>query len=187
MDHLFGSAHRDRHVDRRKHELRAQMVFHRPADDFAREDIQHDRQVQKPAPSGDIRRIGHPQSVGSIGVEAPLDQIRHLRGLRCAHGCHHKLAQRCSAQPRRSHQPGYALAPDTNAVLVGELRVDHRRTVGLARATMDIVNVRAQADVGPLPGRHRTFIPSIEAARGHSKQSAHDPYREVVAVFETRV
>ena len=51
MNHsVLGPALCERHVDGREHQLSFQMIFHRPADDFARACIQHDRQEQKPRP-----------------------------------------------------------------------------------------------------------------------------------------
>lgn len=118
MDHLQRSAHRDRHVDRREHQLGAQLVLHRPADHLAREHIEHDRQVQKPTPRRDISRIGYPQAVGPLGVEPTLDQIGHLRALLPALRRHYKLAQRRPAQPRRPHQARHALATYVDPVRV---------------------------------------------------------------------
>jgi hypothetical protein len=82
-----------------------------------------------------------------------------------------------AAQSRRPHQPGDALASDADPIVISRLCVDHRRAAGLARATMNLVNASAERDIGSLPSRYRTLLPSIEAARGHFKQPPHDLYR----------
>src|SRR5439155_24842755 len=58
-----------------------------------------------------------------------------------------------------------------------QLRLYQRRALGPARAAVDLVDPSRERDIGPLPSRHRALVPSIEAARGHFKQSAHNPYR----------
>src|SRR5207302_11012139 len=102
---------------------------------------------------------------------------RHFRRLRRAHRRDHKLAQRRPTQSRCTHQPRHALAAHTDLVIIRQLRMDHRRAIRLARAAVDLVDPSRERDIGPLPSRHRALLPSIEAARGHFKQSAHNPYR----------
>ena len=75
MDHADGASLRQGHVQSIKHELGFQSVAHRPADDPATVGIQHDGQVQEPGPGWDIGDVGHPELVGLIGVEVPVDQI----------------------------------------------------------------------------------------------------------------
>ncbi len=56
-------------------------------------------------------------------------------------------------QPRRTHQPRYALAPDADLIRIGQLRVDVRCPVRLAREPVDRANLRRQGDIraGPAP------------------------------------
>ena len=55
VDHRSGLALRDRHVQRRQNQLRAQVRLHRPADDPARIHIEHHRQIQKSRPGRECR------------------------------------------------------------------------------------------------------------------------------------
>src|SRR5207244_2401561 len=47
----------------------------------------------------------------------------------------------------------------------------------LPGAPADLGAPRRDPDIDPPPSGHRALLPSIEAARGHFKQPAHDPYR----------
>src|SRR5712672_920692 len=63
MDDAVRPALADRHFQRIQHQLGAQMIGHRPADDLAAPGIQHDGEVQKAACrryEGDVR---HPELV----------------------------------------------------------------------------------------------------------------------------
>ena len=67
--------------ERLEHELGAQVRRHRPADDAAAPDIEHDGQVEEARPGRDVGDVGHPELVRAVGREVPIDQIG--RGLRC--------------------------------------------------------------------------------------------------------
>ena len=84
---------------------------------------------------------------GPVGRELALDQIGrtlrrriHLRGAHEARRIH-------AAQPRRAHQSRNPFTTDMRRVFVGELGVDGRRTISTARATMNRVNLGAEANV----------------------------------------
>src|ERR1700730_14679930 len=180
MNHsVLGPALCERHVDGREHQLSFQMIFHRPADDFARACIQHDRQKQKPRPRRNIGNISHPEPIELVDLKVPIDQIRREIRVNIDHRGAHEAPARHPAQARRTHQARDALFTDVNVVIVGELRMDPRHAVGFARAAVDGMNFRAQGDVLERPLRQRALIPGIKTARRNSEQSAHQSYRKL--------
>ncbi len=68
-------ASKDGHLERVDHELFAHMVSHRPADDATTKDVENHGEVQETAPRRNVRDIGDPQLIGSVGREATLDEI----------------------------------------------------------------------------------------------------------------
>ena len=79
MDHSLGPALPDGHVQRVEDELRAQVRRHGPADHSAAPRIEHDGQVEEPCGSRDIRDVGDPELVGSVGREVPFDGYCQLK------------------------------------------------------------------------------------------------------------
>ena len=120
---------RDRHVQRGQDQLGAQVRLHRPADDSTRIHIEHHRQIQKSRPRRNVGDVGHPQSIGAIGVELPIDEINWTRSIRIGLRRDDVPSQRSAAKPCRAHQPGHTLASHANPVVIGELRMNGRRTV----------------------------------------------------------
>src|SRR6185437_10716029 len=108
---------------------------------------------------------------------ASLHQIRDLRSLLGPHRGHDKLAQRLAAQSCRTHQSGHTLASDTDAVRVRELRVDHRRAIGLAREPVDRGDLPRQCQILSLASAHRPIEPRVVPTPRDLKQPAHHPHR----------
>jgi len=73
-DTLLRPALCERHVDRREHQLGFQMILHRPADDFARASIQHDRQEQKSHSTRTVRNISHPEPIELVDLKVAIDR-----------------------------------------------------------------------------------------------------------------
>jgi hypothetical protein len=61
-----------RHAERVQHQLCAEMVRHRPADDAAAERIEHDGEVKKPGQSRDERDVRDPELIGAVGSEVAV-------------------------------------------------------------------------------------------------------------------
>ena len=49
------------------------MRRHRPSNNTAAPNIEHDSEVQKAAPGRDVRDVSDPQLVGTVGLELPVD------------------------------------------------------------------------------------------------------------------
>src|SRR3990170_6743486 len=59
------------HVERVDDKRALQGVGHRPAHHAPAERLQHDRQVQPPAPGPDVGDVGDPEPIGAIGGKGP--------------------------------------------------------------------------------------------------------------------
>ena len=70
-----------RHVQRFEHQLGAQVIGHRPAHYPPAEGVDDDRQKQESGPGRDVGDVGDPKSVGRIGFEPALNEVRSWRSL----------------------------------------------------------------------------------------------------------
>src|SRR6266404_596051 len=177
MDHGLRPALRDRHVQRRQNQLGAQMRLHRPAYNAARIHIEYHRQIQKSGPRWNVGDVRYPQSIGSIGVELPIDEVSRTLRTRIGLRRDDIAAQRCTAKPGRSHQSCHTLAAHANAVVISELGVDVRRAVDASGAPVDRLDLPGQRQVRSISFAHRPIQPGIESASRNMQQSAHDPDR----------
>lgn len=166
-----------RHVQGIQHQLGAQVVLDRPADDLVRPDIQHQGEVDRARPGRHVRRVGDPQLIRSVRLELPLYQIlvRSCRPIR--RGGHHVVRRDDALEARFPHQSRDPLAPHVHVVIVRELGMDVRRAVAALGSPIDLMDPGCQANIRPAPGRQRPILPSIESTGRHLKQSAHHPYR----------
>lgn len=96
----------DRHPERVEGELGFQVVAHRPTDDSAAEDVDDAGEKQPALVCRHVGDVGDPESVGPLGDEPPLDQVRS-RG-RSAIWDRRALALPASGDPfdaELAHQP----------------------------------------------------------------------------------
>ncbi len=108
------------------------MIGHRPADDAAREDIEHDREIQKPGPGRHVGNVGHPQSIRPFGTEVSIDLVERPIGVGIGHGRRDELDRRQALEPCGPHESRHALPPDPDAVIVGKLGMDARGAISFA-------------------------------------------------------
>ena len=83
---------------------------HRPADDLAREQVHHHRQIQPAAAGTQVGNVGDPCLVRARGVELPVQHIGRHRQAVPAIGRVHELAMPDRAQPVFTHQPANPMA-----------------------------------------------------------------------------
>ena len=76
MNDPVGAALSDGHVQRREHQLGAQMRGHRPSHHPAAEHIEHDGQIHEPRPSRYVGDVGHPKPIRRLSVELTFDPVR---------------------------------------------------------------------------------------------------------------
>ena len=139
MDDRFGATLCQRHLERIEHQRGAQVIGHRPTHHTAGPHVQHDGQVQKPRPGRHVGDVGDSESIRTLGAEAPADLVQRAVGLGVRDGRGDELRRRPPLQSGRPHEPRHALASDPDSVIVGQLRVDARRTVRATRTPVDRV------------------------------------------------
>ena len=163
----------ERHPERVEGELRAQVVAHRPADHLAAPGVEHAGQEDVALPGGHVGDVRHPEAVGPRRAEVAADEIGRRRRLTGADGRARALAPaRDAHDPELAHEAGDALARDTDAMLVGQLGLDARHPVGLARVGEDAAHERTQLPVGERPPRGRPPLPGVVARPGHPQHLA---------------
>lgn len=115
----------DRLLERIEDEVGAQRRRHAPADNPAREGVDDQRDVHKPAPRRDVREVGHPEFIRPGRREVPVDQIGGPRAIRL--GVRRRdpgAAADHPGEPQGPHQPPHRTArhrdpvPTEKSVLV---------------------------------------------------------------------
>jgi len=135
VDHASRLADRERHVQRRKHNVGVQRQRHRPANDPPAEHVENDGEVEKAGPGWNKSDIGDPKPVGRFGLEGALDQIGRLAAT-IAHRRFDKTAAADAGQTGGFHQPRDALAADGQAAF-DKFGVDARAAIGPVRGRVD--------------------------------------------------
>lgn len=151
VNHLLGPALRQLHVQRRQDEIGRHVVADGPAQHTAAPDIQHHGQIHEAHPGWNIGHVGDPQLVRTIGMKAPLNQIRRwaLPLISTRRHCEGPtLAD--AADAGHPHQTRDALSADDFTLLLQ--RFSHaRHAVAVVRVLVDLTNSLGQHRVG-----HRT-------------------------------
>ena len=109
--HARRGPRRDRHPQRRLHQIHRLSRAHGPAHDLPAEHVQHRRQIHKPFQRRHIRDVSDPQAVRLRGRETALDPVRRHGRLRVPAGRATPLPPRHPLQAQRPHQPRPAVAP----------------------------------------------------------------------------
>ena len=142
----------DRHHKGIGDELRGHRRLHGPADDPAREQIHHRRDVEPAFGGPEIGEVGDPFAVGRRGRERAIEHIRRDGICRPDPGIRRHLpTPGASAQRRVSHQP---LDPmSTAGDPVGqEIVPDTPRAIGAVAGQEAGSHPRQQLVIGPRPG-----------------------------------
>ncbi len=151
-----------RHVERFEHELGAEVLAHRPADDAAGEDIEGHRDVEPTRPGPHIGDVRHPQLVGAVDCEVALDEV----GMRSDVGCWDRRSPALAAMDAldacAAHEAFDATVTDLHTV-VPELGMHARRPIGAAAALEDLLDLDGQHLVIESPFRFRAREPRVEA------------------------
>jgi hypothetical protein len=133
------------HLERRADQLGFHRRGHRPADDRAREAVEHRRQVERALIRSDAADVGEPELVRPRGAKAAADQIRRRAHAPQADGrSPAPLAPAGASQARLAHQALDPLAGDADA-LAAQLGVDARRAVGAAALGRRIAPTRRRS------------------------------------------
>jgi hypothetical protein len=136
-----GLALGDRHVERVQHQLGAQVVGHRPADDPAGEAVQHDREIEPAVAGALLGDVGHPQPVWCWWREVALDQIGRRGSLGIAAGQPAQPAAMHALQSRVTHESGDPLATNPDVQTQPKFGMHAWGAIGPAAAGMDLADL----------------------------------------------
>jgi len=136
-----------RHLQRIEHQLGSEVAGHAPADHPPAPGVDDDRQVQEPLPGRQVGDVGAPQRIRLADAEVPLDQIVTELGLLVTSRGSDATPATHTPQLGDAHQPGDALAAAVHTVLIRQLSLDARRTIGAAAAGVNLVNRPGQVRI----------------------------------------
>ena len=171
------------HLERVEDQLGAQVVGHRPADDAAREGVEHDREMheahghrpRRACPREGGGDVGDPELVRRHGGEVALHQVGRRPRLAIPSRRRGPAAAVAGThEPRFAHQPGYALA---TMPLAGraQLGVDAQGPVGPAGCGVDRPDALHERGVLSRPHRGRPLQPGVGPRLRHGPARA--PWR----------
>jgi len=166
------------HPERVEHELRAQVVSHRPANAATAPGVDDRREEQVALPGRHVGDVGDPEPVRSGRPKPAADEVLRRRDLLGRPRRLRPLAPpRDALDSKPTHQARDALAGDPEAVLVGELGVDARDAGGLPQALEDAPHELRELAVSELAP---AGPPRIEAGAGHAEHAAQQGGRGAV-------
>ena len=140
----------NRHVERSQCQIVAEVLGHRPADHTAREEVEHDAQVEPPLRGPDIGEVRQPDAVGGRGGKVAPEQVRGNREGVPAVGCAPKPPLAPRRQADRPHQSSNALAADTPAMGT-QLGMHARAAIAATAGGVGRVDLGGQGPVGGRP------------------------------------
>ena len=171
MNYVFRTAAVERHVERVKHELCAQMIGHRPTDDTAAVHIQHDSEKQKAAPRRDVGDIRNPELVRSAGCEVAINQVRRWPRITISDGCFEAFSPCGAVEFPLTHDASDALVAYAKA-FIEKVLPESRPAVGGTRFSVQHLEAIAERDIGLPTQGWRPFEPCIIAARRYVEHFA---------------
>ena len=192
LDALVGVEHHaggrtaalDGPLQRRAGELHTAPMADVPTDDLAIEQVHHYRQVDVARAAADVGDVRNPYLVAvADGVRLRATVLHQVVVGNVSLGPEASL--RFGDQAMAAHQPGDALATDTQAV-VRQQAMDAWCTVHLVAAVVVPPDVRQQALILERPGAVRAAEPCVVAASRHlqnAAQGAH-PVAAAMPVYE---
>lgn len=162
-DGFGGSAFPDRHHQGVHHEISMNGIAGGPPDDFAREQVQNNGQVEPTLPNPDISDVGDPDTIGLLDSEIAPDEIRDQLGwLTTGNIAAGTVAAFCT-HAVDAHQPGHAMLAGRFAGL-SKVEKDSRGTVHALARVERRPNQADQSLVLAGPIRNWHFEPRVVAA-----------------------
>lgn len=144
-----------------QNESRAHRLADAPANDPAREDLNHESGIDEALPGRDIREIAAPQLILALGMELPVYPVQRAgNGFVADAGSHH-LAPYNATQTVPAHQALHGAARDFD-LLLAHLTPDLFGTIGLKVGLPHAMDVASQQHVA---SRTRTAQRWIAALR----------------------
>jgi hypothetical protein len=151
MDDTDGFALSDRHVEGIGYDAGVQRTRHRPANDAAAEDVEHDGEIEEAGPRWNVGDIGHPQAVGRLSDEVALDEIGCRARIPIADRGRNEAPAMHAEESVLVHEPSDALSPNADS-MTPQLCMDARPPVGIVRHRVDAEDHAREFVVGDLPG-----------------------------------
>lgn len=158
------------HAERVEHERGRLGAVDRPADDHARERVQHDAAVELAFARRVLGDVGHPQLVQARAAELPRDQIER-RDLPDA-GPLGEPPGRQAFDAELAHDRLDGVVADDDLAAVSQLRGDAQRAVGAGRGLVDIGDLAGQPDPAQRTRRERPRLPVVVARLRHAEHPA---------------
>lgn len=174
MDDIFWVTLLDRHAQGIHYQGSLQVSGHRPTDDFAAPGIHDNSQVQPTRPSRNVGYICDPQTVGSLGAEISLHQIRGRTCSWLSLGRAWGFAAADTLQPFGLHQASHPLAAHVKPVIVCQFGMNARRTIGPFRFLMNFVDPFAQRLIRLRSCRRLSLAPGIIATGRDIQHTTHN-------------
>ncbi len=134
MDVCPWLALRDRHVQGRQNQFRAQVRLHRPAHDPTRVHVEHHCQIQKSGPSRDVGDVSQPTADQDrrCRTAAPRELPHAAPAIRLRR--HDVPTQTGAPQACSANQSSDALSAGTDLIVISELGMNVRRAVDASTA-----------------------------------------------------
>ena len=167
----------DRHAQGIHHQSSLEVSGHRPTDDFAAPSLHDNSQVQPTRPSRNVGYICDPQTVGSLGTEVSLHQIRGRTCSWLSLGRVWGFAAADTLQPFGLHQASHPLATHGEPVLVCQFGMNTRRTIGPFRFLMNFADPLAQLFIRLRSCRRLSRAPGIIATTRDIQHTTHGFHR----------
>src|SRR5687768_15504934 len=157
------------------------MSRHRPADDHARVNIQHDCQIEPALIGTDVRNIRHPFLVGGIRAELTVQYILRRDKIRVL-AIATITTSPFSSDTLQAHEAGNPL-PSTTKSLVTQFCPNTWTTIGTAARFMHLPDALRQRMVSLFTPALAALAPVIVATFGNLQGATHAYDAELLTVI----
>ena len=173
----------DGHGQGRDGQFRPHVVTHRPADDFAGEEIEHDGQIEPPFPGWHVGDVGEPNLIGPLGGEFLVEPVGGDRQVVMAvRGAHQKPPWRSCPDAVMMHE-AFDAATARRLPIGAQGRVDPGRAISSPMCRMDPPDLGQQGAIGHLTRAFGPATPGVIPRRRDTHRIAHDANRERIALI----
>ena len=159
-----------RHFELRQHELGAQVMGHRPADDTPAPRVDYDGQVQKPGVCRHVGDVGDPELVRPRRREVAIDEVESRPAVDVApRGRDASLSPADADKLSLPHEPRHAADADPRLAFFDKVAMNARRAVRASRAHMEVLDALDRPRVFDGASRRRAFHVRVVPARGDTE------------------
>src|SRR6202045_3619101 len=167
----------DGHGQGRDGQFRPHVATHRPADDFAGEEIEHDGQIEPPFFGWHVGDVGEPNLIGPLGGEFLVEPVWGDRQIVMAvGGAYPKPPWRYRSDALMTHE-AFDAATAHHIPPGAQGRVNPGRAITAAMCHMDPPDLGQQSAIDCLAQTFRPATPGIIPRRRDTHHIAHDANR----------